>query len=114
MAAQYQRWITEGIVREEMEKLSPEIREQVVSIIDTFKADKKDMTEKSLQEIMAYVRCPHCWTRVYKTNTILASGTEDEPSGDTQEKHDVSENEKKEAADGTSMDYSKLNGCFNL
>lgn len=113
MAAQYQRWITDGIVREEMNKLSPEIREQVVTIIDTFKSYKKEITEKSLQDIMAYVRCPHCWARVYKTNTILASGIENEPPEGTQKKIDVLDNEEKEAAKGTSIDYSKLNGCFN-
>lgn len=37
LAAQYHRWITEDIVREEMNKLTPQIREQVIAILDTQK-----------------------------------------------------------------------------
>jgi predicted RNA-binding Zn-ribbon protein involved in translation (DUF1610 family) len=57
-AADYQRWITQDIVREEMEKLTPEIRTQVISLIDSVKSEKKEFTQKGLQDLMNYVRCP--------------------------------------------------------
>lgn len=120
-AADYQRWITQDIVREEMEKLTPEIRTQVVSLIDSVKSEEKEFTQKSLQDLMNYVRCPHCWGKVYRSNTILQNTSDDttgkaEPSGDTQEKNDP-ENSKEEvktkAADnGTLFDFKSLNSCF--
>ena len=70
-AADYQRWITQDIVREEMEKLTPEIRTQVISLIDSVKSEKKEFSQKGLQDLMNYVRCPHCWGKVYRSNAIL-------------------------------------------
>ena len=122
LAAEYQRWITEGIVREEMEKLAPEIREQVISLIDSVKFHNNEFSEKALQDIMAYVRCPHCWARVYKTNTLLIEPTKNdatadvEPSDDTQQKNSRENGENdlsKKAAKSTSVDFSKLNAVFN-
>lgn len=121
LAAQYQRWITEDIVRQEMGKLKPEIQEQVVAVLDTLKAKKAGYTEKAITDMVAYVRCPHCWSRVYKTNSILidtsstATGSA-EPSDDTQEQ-DKGDNggegmAKKAAATGTFLDFTQLNGCF--
>ena len=120
LAAQYQRWITDDIVRQEMEKLKPEIREQVVAVLDTLKAKKADYTEKSITDMIAYVRCPHCWSRVYKSNTILIDTTPTttgnaEPSNDTQKQDDgthSSEEMTTKAAMGTFYDFSMLNGCF--
>ena len=66
-AADYQRWITQDIVREEMEKLTPEIRTQVISLIDSVKSEKKEFSQKGLQDLMNYVRCPHCWGKVYRS-----------------------------------------------
>ena len=120
-AADYQRWITQDIVREEMEKLTPEIRTQVISLIDSFKSDGKGITQKSLQDLMNYVRCPHCWGKVYRSNTILQNTSEDatgktEPSDDTQEKNDGvnggDEVKTKAACNGTFFDFGKLNSCF--
>lgn len=121
LAAQYQRWITEDIVRHEMDKLKPDIREQVVAVLDTLKAKKADYTEKSITDMIAYVRCPHCWSRVYKSNTILidtaptATGST-EPSDDTQKQdtgvHSDEGMTTKAASTGTFLDFSTLNGCF--
>ena len=120
-AADYQRWITQDIVREEMEKLTPEIRTQVISLIDSVKAEEKEFTQKSLQDLMNYVRCPHCWGKVYRSNTIQQSTSEDttgknEPSVDTQEKNDGEngndEVTSKAADNGTLFDFKSLNSCF--
>jgi DNA-directed RNA polymerase subunit RPC12/RpoP len=61
-AHMYAQWIAEDKVRQEMNKLSPEIQAQVESII---------MTKKSIDDILSYVRCPHCYTRVSRANKIL-------------------------------------------
>lgn len=118
-AADYQRWITQDIVREEMEKLTPDIRNQVIALIDSVKSVDKEFTEKSLQDLMNYVRCPHCWGKVYRSNAILQNTSEDttgknEPSVDTQEKND-GENGNEEvttkAADNGTF-FKSLNSCF--
>lgn len=70
-AGNWLRWTAIDIVHEEMEKLTPEIREQVVSIIDGLKGTKESLTEKSITDSLAYVRCPHCYSRVYRANTLL-------------------------------------------
>lgn len=70
-AGEWLRWTAQSMARQEMEKLRPEIREQVVSIIDALKGTRETITEKSITDSLAYVRCPHCWSRVYRTNTIL-------------------------------------------
>ena len=60
-AIMYQRWIVEDIVREEMQKLKPEIREQVLAIINQ---------KKSIEDLYNYVNCPKCYNRIYRANTI--------------------------------------------
>ena len=125
LAAQFQRWIVEDIVREEIDKLAPEIREQVVAVLDilTSKSGKPEFTQKSLTDIMSYVRCPHCYSRVYKTNAILqetgnsdsTTATTEEPSTDTLKEGEQSpteEEEKSKAATGTLPDFATLNGIF--
>ena len=120
-AADYQRWITQDIVREEMEKLTPEIRTQVISLIDSVKSEKKEFTQKGLQDLMNYVRCPHCWGKVYRSNAILQNTSENttgknEPSVDTQEKNDGENGNDevtiKAADNGTLLDFKSLNSCF--
>jgi HK97 family phage prohead protease len=125
LAAQYQRWITEDIVREEMEKLAPEIREQVEAVLDIVipKNGKPEFEIKSLTDIMTYVRCPHCYSRVYKSNTIIqeestspSSAASPEPSVDTQKDDEQSSQEegvKEKAAESTLPDFAKLNEVFN-
>lgn len=75
-AGDWLRWTARDMARQEMEKLRPEIREQVISIIDALKGTKETITEKSITDALAFVRCPHCWSRVYRANTILIPGTE--------------------------------------
>ena len=125
IAAQFQRWITEDIVREEMEKLAPEIREQVQAVLDIVlsKSGKPQFEQKSLTDIMAYVRCPHCYSRVYKSNTIIQEeststdpAASPEPSVDTQKEDEQNPQEevvKEKAAESTLPDFAKLNEVFN-
>ena len=70
---------------------------------------------------MNYVRCPHCWGKVYRSNAILQNTSEDttgknEPSVDTQEKNDGENGNDevtiKAADNGTLLDFKSLNSCF--
>lgn len=71
----YTRWMVEDIVREETQKLKPEVQEMVINIINS---------KKSLSDIASYVRCPKCYSRIYKSNTL----TKVEPLDDTQSKEE--------------------------
>lgn len=72
-AGNYARWITEDAVYTEMQKLKPEIQERVLNIINQ---------NKSLDDLASYVRCPKCYSRIYRSNTLV------EPSEDTQQKEE--------------------------
>lgn len=120
LAAQYERWIVDDCVWAEMQKLKPEIQAEVISLLDSLKAAKAGYSEKAITDFMTYVRCPHCYGRVYKTSTILQDGGNstaegNEPLNDTHDdtKGETGEEETKEkAADSTSLDLSALNSCF--
>lgn len=92
-AGDWLRWTAQSMARQEMEKLRPEIREQVISIIDSLKGTKETITEKSITDSLAYVRCPNCWSRVYRANTILFPDTETkEENTETGKKEEVEKN----------------------
>lgn len=78
-AGDYVRWITDDIVSEEMNKLKPEIRAEVTALLDNYKGDRKELTQKAITDIANYVRCPHCWSRVYRTMTLLKQDPAPEP-----------------------------------
>jgi HK97 family phage prohead protease len=61
-ARMYASWIAEDKVRSEMNKLSPEIQLQVENIIQS---------KKSIDDIVSYVNCPHCWHRVSRASKTL-------------------------------------------
>ena len=119
LAAQYAGWIADDTVYQEMQKLTPEIQAQVMEVLNAVKAAGGEYTEKNIAEMMTYVRCPHCWNRVYKTMTLIQPGAEvtktDEPSEDTLEKGEdpaAKAPDKEKAADGT-FDLQELSACFN-
>ena len=100
-----------------MNKLTPQIREQVIAILDT----QKMLDVKSMDNISNYVRCPHCWARVYKSNAVIKDESTDtlpkgsnEPLNDTQTPpagaNEVTVDTGK-AAD-TSTFFHTLNNCF--
>ncbi|MDR1913883.1 MAG: hypothetical protein LBQ68_05305 [Clostridiales bacterium] len=73
-ARNYAQWIVDDKVRSEMEALKPEIRSQVEEIIQT---------KKSLDDILSYVRCPYCYTKVSRAST-----TAEPPEGTPSNKND--------------------------
>lgn len=108
-AASYLSWLADGVVREEMNKLKPEIRAAVLAILSPVlsKCDGKidaKLVQKSLTDLTEYAYCPHCYSRVYSSSITLgqetpaAEKTEDEPSDDTR---DEDEEQEKKAAAGT-------------
>ena len=108
-AASYLSWLADGVVREEMNKLKPEIRAAVLAILSPVlsKCDGKidaKLVQKSLTDLTEYAYCPHCYARVYSSSITLgqltpaAEKTEDEPSEDTR---DEDEEQEKKAATGT-------------
>ena len=104
-ANSYLRWITDGIVREEMSKLKPEIRAAVLAILDPVlsKMDGKideEIVTKSLEDIAEFAYCPNCYSRAYNSSIMLEQSapalenTEDEPSHDTRDEEDEEQEEK--------------------
>ncbi len=85
--------IARNTARQEIDKLRPEIREQVASIIDSLKGNKESLTEKGITDSFSYVRCPNCWSRVYRGNTILISDST-EKKAEIDESSDSDEKEK--------------------
>lgn len=95
-ANQYTRWITDGIVYEQIRALEPGIRSEVTAIIDACKSAKVELNEKSVTDFMSYARCPHCWGKVYAACNQLIDETpeiKDETTPET-EKNEMPEVEK--------------------
>lgn len=114
-AMMYARWLLDNAVYDEMQKLEPEIRQQVAEVISSVKSAKGEITKKSITDCMSYVYCPYCGCRVYKFNALMRDKTEpeeteEEPSDDTPDESQVKVDEK--AADGT-FDIKSLNSVFN-
>lgn len=86
LAAMYTRWIVEDTVYSEINNLKPEIQSEVVSILDTLKAQGKEATEKNVTDLMSYVRCPHCWGRVYKSTIGKPEEGGEKPEEEPKEK----------------------------
>jgi HK97 family phage prohead protease len=93
-ARQYATWIAEERVRIEMDKLKPEIQSQVESIIQS---------KKSVEDILSYVRCPYCYTKVSRANKIL------EPPQGTQgsNKSDKTDEQSRKITTFTSLGFVK-------
>ena len=72
-ASEFVSSIARNEARRRIEHYRPEIQVAVSSIIDGMAATKKEITTKSIVDAFAYVRCPHCWSRVYRSNSILVS-----------------------------------------
>ncbi len=74
----------------QIDRYRPEIQAAVSSIIDGMAATKKELTTKSIADAFAYVRCPYCWSRVFRNNSLLIP-----ESTETKEKKPEDEEGKK-------------------
>lgn len=70
-AAEFVASVARNEARRQMEQYRPEIQSAVTAIVDGIVGKQADLSEKSVADMMAYVRCPHCWSRVYRSNIIL-------------------------------------------
>ena len=68
--ANYSRWMIEDIAYSEIQKLKPEFQERVLQIINS---------KKSLDDFVSYVRCPKCYSRIYKSNLLIPEPAEATP-----------------------------------
>lgn len=107
--SQYIGWVLDDTVYEHVSEMKDEIRTEVLGIIDTFKGTKESLTEKSVLELIEYVRCPHCWSRVYKSDTLLSESQKSkssEPEKEEEEESEEKEVEKKSFWDGLDSVFS--------
>ena len=122
----YLQWLRDGIVREEMNKLKPEIRAAVLAILDPVlsKMDGKideEMVTKSLADIAEYALCPNCYSRVYNSSIMLEQSapttekTEDEPSDDTrdEDEEETRDDEEQEEKAANSTFFGNLNAVID-
>lgn len=91
--------------RRQIERYRPEIQSEVSSIIDGLSATKKEITEKSIVDAFAYVRCPYCWSRVYRSNSLLVPDT-----SETSKEKKPEDEEAKKPADGAKPEDEKKPG----
>lgn len=100
MAHNYVYWIANDVVRDHINTMKPEIRAEVLSILDSYKGNKADLTEKAIMELLTYVRCPECWAKVYRSDTILEDSAEKstaEPTKEEEEEKPGNEDETKKS-----------------
>ena len=89
--------IGQSEARRQIERYRPEIQAGVSAIIDGLLANKKQVTEKSIADAFSYVRCPYCWSRVYRSNSLLMADTD--KSKDCDEEEDTDKPEEGEKPD---------------
>lgn len=114
-AGMYIGWLRQDIVAERVQEMEPEIRAEVIAIIDAVLSKEggvENITEKSLEDFTNYVRCPHCWGKVYQANKLLQDApgegaTTEEPLTDTP-KSEQPDAASKEADSVTSMFFKGL------
>lgn len=123
LANMYILWMTEDEVREQMRSLAPEIQSQVIEVLaaagiidgTASKEERMAIIEKGIKDTMTYVRCPKCWSKVYKNNMLIKPETDDvmkeEPAVATQPEEQPAEEVTKAAEEGT-IDLEKLSHCF--
>lgn len=79
-ARQYTDWIVSDVVYDRIHEMEPEIRQEVTAIVDSL--GMKGLKNKSIVDILAYVRCPHCWSRIYST-ALAGAKSEKGEDGET-------------------------------
>lgn len=125
-ARRFTEWVVNDSVYERIRELTPEIQAEVSAILDAI--GLSGMKSKSLTDILAYVRCPHCWSRIYSTDIAEAEqptekggdpGKEEKEPKDeetSEETEDESEgkdeNDKEEEEEDKKKSFSALLGSI--
>lgn len=95
-ARRYTDWIVSDAVYDRINEMAPEIRAEVTAIVDAL--GMKGLKNKSIVDILAYVRCPHCWSRIYSSElegTPEETTKADDPEEDGKETDEEPKEEKK-------------------
>ena len=103
----YVGWVMDDVVCEHVDGLRDDIRAEVLSIIDSFKGSKEDMTEKSVLALLEFVRCPHCWARVYKSDRLLSDSQKSKSAADEEEEEKPDKPDKEEQEDAEDDEEKK-------
>lgn len=77
-------WETYRITEDALNELTPELQQQIMDILAN-----ANLTKKSLTDITNYVRCPGCYSKIYRNEIINPKENTSifiEPSNDTQMK----------------------------
>lgn len=115
IANRYIEWVAEDAAWDRVNELAPEIRAEVIALIDAIASKEggvQNITTKSIEDFMNYVRCPHCWGKVYQANKLIQDNPDEgksteEPSADTP-KEEGPETEKGAADEGTQSFWDGL------
>ena len=117
----YIGWLVDDVAYERVQELAPEIRAEVIALIDAVASKEgslKNITTKSFEDFMNYVRCPHCWGKVYQANKIIQETPDEdgeattEPATDTLKEKPTEVVNKGAADDGTQSFWESLNSNF--
>lgn len=92
--------LTNEEARRQISEYSNEIRSEVASIIDGMVGSQREISEKGITDVLSYVRCPHCWSRVYRKNALLVEESKEES---TDKQHEESQIEEKSHEPATSF-----------
>lgn len=106
-ASDYVRWTAESIVRAQVDALRPEIRAQVEQVLDAVKAYKLPLTEKTITALMHFVRCPHCWGKIYAAPIMEDPVTKGCDPEDDKEDEGKEDDDKKDPEEDNEDDDKK-------
>ena len=114
-ARMYADWMVSDIVYDRIQAMKPEIQAEVTAIIDSF--GSSGLKNKSILETLSYIRCPHCWSRIYSTeleeqNKQKADDAKPEEEEQTEQTEEQNEDEGKEEEKKKSF-KSFLSGITN-
>lgn len=105
-------WIAEDTVYQHIQTLKPEIQAEVLGLLDTMGLG--GMKSKSITDVLTYVRCPHCWARVYETALAMlpddtAKSKADDKEDEEEEKPESDSEETTESSEETESTEEETN-----
>lgn len=113
-ARQYAEWVVSDTVYSHIQDMKPEIQADVLSVLDTVKALKVPVTEKSIAAVMSYVRCPYCWSRVFAPagESVVAKSADASDENKEDESDNKPEDGKEDSGESKDNDSEKKSKGF--
>lgn len=106
-ARMYIGWLKDDTVREHIESMAGDIQVETIALLDSLKALKQPVTEKSITDIMSFVRCPHCWARVYASSVAPKETGVTSKSTDGKEDEEDNKDPEKDSGKHSGKDESE-------